>query len=74
MIASCFNALKPGGYLAINIANVISFKDLVSVATTIIKQQGFTLQTTLEYIMSSFGKRAKKSEPIFIFKKGNFLK
>jgi len=72
---NCHYALKPGGILAINIANVSSYKgslkdDFVALA----KSKGFTHVDTLTLLLSAMpGAKQKygkhKHEPVFVFKR-----
>ncbi len=70
IIKKCWNYLKPGGYFAINIANVQMYKDLEEDTVRLARKRGFLLRKT--YLMSLsrlFTGAAFKYEPIFLFQK-----
>ena len=67
---NCYYGLKPNKYMAINIANVKSFKNLEEKTVQVAQKVGFKLENTYYYLLSSLSHKTKfKSEPIFIFKK-----
>ena len=70
MFKHCYHGLKQGKHMAINIANVKSFKDLEQQTILTAQSVGFTHIDTYYYLLSSLSKKSKfKYEPVFIFKK-----
>lgn len=69
MFYKCYKALKKGGYLILNIANVNSFVDLEQEAINGAYLAGFELVDIKYLILSSIAGKGVKKEPIFIFKK-----
>lgn len=65
---NCYHGLKSGKYMAINIANVKSFKTLESETIRVAEEVGFVHTDTWKYTLSAM-KSGFKYEPIFIFKK-----
>jgi len=67
------DALKYGGYMAINIANTKNFPDLEEETINVAKACGFKHRTTWKLALSNpnfkNGKSAFKFEPIFIFQR-----
>lgn len=70
-IDNCYDSLKDGGYLALNIANVPSFKTFENDFLQIMcRKDMWEFDKTLYLSLSSLNKNKKfKYEPIFIFKK-----
>lgn len=68
---NAYVGLKPGKYMAINIANVKSFMDLESSTIMVAEQVGFTLSCTWKLALSAINGSGFKYEPIFIFQKQN---
>lgn len=75
-----FSALKPGSFMAINIANVPSYKNLENHTVETAEHCGFSLVKVMKLALSNPKLRQNKSnwdykyEPVFIFKKpGNVL-
>jgi hypothetical protein len=82
---NCASILKPGGHVAVNIANIESFRDLERSTIREAEREGFKLTDTyfLLYTMMpgkgeknrQRGKTSKRKEPIFIFERsGNASK
>ncbi|MCQ2209611.1 MAG: hypothetical protein MJZ34_04915 [Paludibacteraceae bacterium] len=68
-IDNCKKVLKKDGILAINIANVKSYKNLEEDAVRVINEKGFQEIETLKYSLSSLSHNDKfKYEPVFVFK------
>jgi hypothetical protein len=68
--------LKPGGFLAVNIANVPSYPKLEADFLKLAKREGWRLRTTIRIEMSRMvgtrihnGGSAVKTEPLFVFAK-----
>jgi len=68
-ILNCFNGLKKGGYMIINIADTPKHKWIESETILISESLGFTLMDILKLELSSISGNGAKYEPIFIFKK-----
>ena len=68
-ISNCMKALKNGGVLAINIANVKTYKNLEEDTQNACKTLGFKHIETLKLLLSSISKGGYKNEPVFVFKK-----
>lgn len=68
-ISNCHYALKDGGYLILNVANVKSCEELESATIALAEELGFVLHDTLYLVLSSIAGKGKKREPVFIFKK-----
>lgn len=68
-ITNCFNGLKNGGIMAINIANTPKHKTLEGETVRLSEELGFKLIKTIKLELSSISKTSAKYEPIFIFKK-----
>lgn len=67
----CYKGLKPGKFMAINVANVKSFTDLENNVISKALDVGFKLVEVYFYLLSSISHKAKfKSEPIYVFQKG----
>ena len=68
---TAYLALKEGGILAINIANVKSFTDLVETTERVSEECGFKKVDELKLALSTLPsvKRAWKYEPILVFTK-----
>jgi hypothetical protein len=70
---NCWYALKPGGVMAINIANVSTYKTLEDDFVTLAKRKGFTYVQTLTLLLSARPgtkqkhKSGHKHEPVFVF-------
>ena len=74
VVENCMAALKSGGYLLLNIANVKRYPELEADAVAICKECGFVHEQTLWMVMSTLpgGKSTPekvKTEPIFVFRK-----
>ena len=71
VMENCVNALKKGGYLIVNVANVDPYPELEDDTFAICKSLGVTHTETLKMAMPKLmGKGGEmKSEPVFIFKK-----
>jgi 16S rRNA G966 N2-methylase RsmD len=67
-IDNCNICLKKDGIIAINIANVKSYKNLEEKFKELMKTKEFVLVETLKYYLSGIGGK-QKYEPIFIFKR-----
>lgn len=70
-IKNCHKALKPNGYLLLNVANVKTHKTLEQDTLDIAGQERFELHDVLKMQLSSIVNGAFKYEPIFVFKKSN---
>lgn len=74
-IKNTYNALKADSYMAINIANVPSYKDLEDVTKQLCIDMGFVYIKEMRMALSNSNFRSRSSafkyEPIFIFKKVN---
>lgn len=69
-LENCFIGLKEDGILAINIANVGSYKNIESDTVEMAKKVGFVYNSTINYALSSLShKSVFKHEPIYIFTK-----
>jgi hypothetical protein len=74
-LRNCAHGLKRSGILAINIAGVSAYLNLATVFLRYAEGNGWRLVETLQLQLSKMvglkhiGKRAFKSEPIFVFKK-----
>lgn len=68
-ICNCYEALKMGGYMIINIANVKTSNILEESTVSLAKEQGFKYINTLYLILSSISGKGIKKEPVFIFQK-----
>ena len=68
-ISNCMRALKKGGLLGINVANVKAYKNLEQDTLDICKIIGFKHIETLKLLLSSISKGGYKNEPIFVFQK-----
>ena len=67
---NCYYGLKNGKFMAINIANVRTFKNLESETIRVAKEVGFVYVDTYFYLLSSLSQKNKfKYEPIYIFRK-----
>ena len=67
---NCHYGLKNGKYMAINIANTKTFKDLEQCTVEMALKAGFKFKDKYYYLLSSLShKKDFKYEPIFIFKK-----
>ena len=67
-IQNCRQCMRSGGTLAINVANVISHKNLENDCVLIAVEEGFDHLETLRYQLSSIVRGGFKYEPIFVFK------
>lgn len=64
------HCLSDDGIMAINIANVKSYKNLEDCTINVANEVGFELNNTMKYALSSLSHNDKfKYEPIFIFRK-----
>jgi hypothetical protein len=69
MIKRCQSALKPNGYLILNVANVLSHKRLEHDTVAIAEEEGFILDHTLKMKLSAINfAKTHRYEPVFIFK------
>ncbi|MEI7509696.1 MAG: hypothetical protein WCJ62_09570 [Flavobacterium sp.] len=69
-IRNCIIGLKSGGILAINIANVKSYKTLEKETVEHLNSyEQLEYVETLQYSLSAIGKNVYKYEPIFVYKK-----
>lgn len=69
-LTNCMYGLKPNGVLAVNIANVPTYKNLVDDFLIVATKVGFKHDATLKLNLSSaIGKNGFKSEPIFVMSK-----
>ena len=70
-VENCYNGLKDGGYLLINIRNVKTYPTLESDFIYSLNSEFSSLspQTHLTYKLSSINKVGYKKEPIFVFQK-----
>jgi hypothetical protein len=77
-LANCRRGLKPGGILAVNIANVPSYPRLESDFLSLAKREGWRLRTTVQIEMSQMlgtkgfvagTNKQYKTEPLFVFSK-----
>lgn len=69
-IQNCREVLKDTGKLILNVANVISHKNLESDTLRISEEEGFKLKETLQLKLSTISyKGGHKYEPIFVFNK-----
>lgn len=67
---NCFHGLKPGKFLAVNIADVRSFPDLEAQTVLTAQDSGFALHDKYLYLLSTLSLNSRfKAEPIFLFKK-----
>ena len=66
---NCFQGLKRGGPLIINISNTPKYKNLESEMIRVATEEGFILEDTYNLILSSISGRGIKYEPVFIFRK-----
>lgn len=66
---NCFNGLKKGGYMVINISNTSKYNWIENQTTLIASELGFVLINTLKLELSAISGKGSKYEPIFIFKK-----
>lgn len=67
----CYRGLKPGKFMAINVANVKTFSDLEGSVISKVLDVGFKLVEVYFYLLSSISHKTKfKSEPIYVFQKG----
>jgi hypothetical protein len=67
-IDNCYEGLKKGGVMAINIANVKNYPTLEQDFNDIMSEK-FTYIETLRYALSIINKNGFKYEPIFVYKK-----
>jgi hypothetical protein len=68
-IANCWESLKSGGHMILNVANVKTHPTLESDTIELAKLQGFTYKKTLALAMSSISKGGFKYEPVYVFTK-----
>lgn len=66
---NCFNGLKKGGYMVINISNTSKYNWIENQTTLIASELGFVLINILKLELSAISGKGSKYEPIFIFKK-----
>ena len=66
---NCYNGLKVGGHMIINIANTTKHKDLEEMTLNYALKVGFKPTERLNLILSSVSGGGYKREPIFVFKK-----
>jgi len=67
-IDNCYEGLKKGGVMAINIANVKNYPTLEQDFNDIMKEK-FTWVETLKYSLSLMNMTGFKYEPVFVYKK-----
>lgn len=68
-IKNCYVGLKPGGILALNIANTPKYASLERDACAAAIGCGFSLYCVHRMVLSSIAGKGEKTEPIFIFRK-----
>lgn len=68
-IKNCEHCLKSGGLLIINIANVKTYKYLVSDFTDLMTTLDLDYVETLKYSLSAICKSGYKYEPVFVYRK-----
>lgn len=68
-LANCYTALKPGGHLVINIANVKSYPTLVFDTEALALHIGFKQLDGLRLALSSMNRGGFKYEPVLVFRK-----
>lgn len=66
---NCWNGLKDGKYMLINIANTPTNKWIEAETIKVAKEVGFVHEKTIYLVLSSIAGKGQKLEPIFIFKK-----
>lgn len=66
---NCYDGLKEGGYMIINISNTPKYDFLETQTISIAKDLGFEHISTLKMELSSISGKGVKYEPVFIFKK-----
>ena len=70
-------ALRPHGRMALNVANVPSFRELETEVVRVATECGFELERTLKLALSNSNFRNKglkfKYEPVFVFRKRQFF-
>lgn len=69
-ITNCFDCLKCGGYMIINIANTTKYKNIETSLVSMCEKIGFALEDEYKLILSSISGKGIKTEPVFIFRKG----
>lgn len=68
-ITNCWESLKDGGHMIMNVANVKSHPTLEADTVELATLQGFTYVRTLALTLSSITKGGFKYEPVFVFVK-----
>ena len=70
-IENCYYGLKKNGYMLINIANTPKYKFIEKETVNISNEVGFIKESTVDLILSSVAGKGIKTEPVFVFRKGN---
>jgi len=70
-IENCYYGLKKNGYMLINIANTPKYKFIEKETVNISSEIGFIKEPTVDLILSSVAGKGIKTEPVFVFRKGN---
>jgi len=70
-IKNCYYGLKKNGYMLINIANTPKYKFIEKETVNISSEIGFIKEPTVDLILSSVAGKGIKTEPVFVFRKGN---
>ena len=68
-INNCYQGLKQGGYLVVNISNTTKYQNIEEDFIKIVEDIGFEYVDTYGLILSSISGKGVKLEPIFIYKK-----
>jgi len=69
-ISNCFDALKPGGRLILNVKNTKAYGTLVEDTKSLAEKAGFTFVEELKLCLSTMQKGKKfKFEPVLVFVK-----
>ena len=69
MIGKCFDAVKHGGYVLMNVANTKTAPDLEKDTFRLLEDTGMEHIETLKMVLSSIAGKGVKYEPVFVFRK-----